>query len=81
MPHNALMPVLLLPKCGLAAFADDVEENFDEKSIFAASDSRDFKRGPKESLTPIFFSQKRLNDLLKNLAGVKQKAELLASRL
>ena len=36
---------------------------------------------PKEKFKPILFSQEQLNDLIRDLALSKQKAELFASRL
>ena len=77
--HNPSMPVPLSPEDGLASLADEVV--FDEDSNLAPSDSTGFEYEPEEKLKPILFSQKQLNDLKRDLALSKQKAELLASRL
>ena len=55
--------------------------DFDEESNPAPSDSTGFEYKPEEKLKPILFSQKQLNDLIRDLALSKQKAELLPSRL
>ena len=73
------MPVPLSPEDGLASLADEVV--FDEDSNLAPSDSTGFEYKPEEKLKPILFSQKQLNDLKRDLALSKRKAELLASRL
>ena len=54
---------------------------FDEDSNPALSDSTGSEYEPEEKWKPILFSQEQLNDLIRDLALFKQKAELLASRL
>ena len=49
IPDEILMPVPISPKDGLAAFADEVEENFDKESIPAPSTSADFEYDLEES--------------------------------
>ena len=75
------MPAPIPPKNGLATLSDEVEEDSDEESIPAPKDSTDSEYDPEESSKPILFSQERLNDLIRDIALSKQKAELLASRL
>ena len=81
VPHDDSMPAPLPPKNGLCSLADKVGEDSDEESISAPKDSTDSEYDPEESLKPILFSQKCLNNLIRDLALSKQKAELLASRL
>ena len=71
----------LPPENGLDTFADEIEEDSDEGSTLAPKNSTDFEYEPEESSKPILFSQEPLNDLIRNLALSKQKAELLASKL
>ena len=68
-------------KNGLATLSDEVEEDSDEGSTPAPKNLSDSEYGPKKSSKPVLFSQERLNDLIRDLALSKQKAELLASRL
>ena len=79
VPHNPSMPEPLPPKDVLASLADEVV--LDEDSNLAPSDSLGFEYELEEKLKPIPFSLEQLNDLIRNLALSKQKAELLASRL
>ena len=79
--HDASMPAPLPPKNGLATLSDEVEENSNEENTPALKDSTNSEYDPEESSKPILFSQERLNDLIRDLALSKQKAELLASRL
>ena len=81
VPHDASMPAPLPPKNGLDTLADEFEEDSDEGSTPDPKDSTDSEYDPEESSKPILFSQKRLNNLIRDLAISKQKAELLASRL
>ena len=81
VPHDASMPAPLPPKNGLDTLADEVEEDSDEGSTPAPKGSTDSEYDTEESSKPILFSQERLNDLIRDLALSKQKAELLASRL
>ena len=74
------MPTPLPPENGLDTLADEVEDS-DEGNTPAPKDSTDSEYEPEESLKPILFSQEHLNDLIRDLALSKQKAELLASRL
>ena len=73
------MTAPLPPQDGLASLAD--KEVFDEDSNLAPSDSTGSEYEPEGKLKPILFSQEQLNDLIRDLALSKQKAELLASRL
>ena len=81
VPHDNFMPAPIPPKNGLDTLADKVGEDYDEENIPAPKDSTDSEYDPEESLKPILFSQKCLNNLIRDLALSKQKAELLASRL
>ena len=78
--HEVSMTVPLPPEDGLTAFAKEVEDNSEDKSISATTNSTDFEYNPGESSNSVFFSQECLNHLLRDLAFSKQKAELLASR-
>ena len=73
------MPAPIPPEDGLASLADEVA--FDEDASSASSDATGSEYEPEENLKPILFSQERLNNLIRDLALSKQKAELLASRL
>ena len=73
------MPASLPPKHEHASLADKVV--FDEDTSSASRDSAGFEYEQEENLKPILFSQEQLNDLKRDLALSKQKAELLASRL
>ena len=81
VPHDASMPAPLPPKNRLDGLADEVERNSDEEIIRAPRDLIDSEYDAEESSKLIFFSRKRLNVLIRDLALSKQKAELLASRL
>ena len=78
-PRDPSMLAPLLPEDGLASFADEVV--VDEDSNFALSDSTGSEYEPEEKMKAILFSQEQFNDLIRNLALSKPKAELLASRL
>ena len=73
------MPALIPPEDGLDNLADEVV--FDEDTRSAPSYATSSEYEPEENLKPILFSLKQLNDLIRDLALSKQKAELLASRL
>ena len=73
------MPEPLPPEDGLASLAD--EAVIDKDSNLALSNSTGSECEPKENLKLILFAQEQLNDLIRDLALSKQKAELLASRL
>ena len=79
VPHDPSMPAPFPPEDGLASLADDVV--FVEDSNLSPSDSTGSEYEPEEKLKPILFSQEQLNDLVRDLALSKQKAELLASWL
>ena len=49
VPDEILMLIPISPKDGLAAFADEVEEDSDKGSIPAANISTDFEYDPEES--------------------------------
>ena len=66
------MPASLPPEDGLASLADEVV--FDEDSNSAPNDSTGSEYKPEENLKPILFSQKQLNDLIRDLALSKQKS-------
>ena len=75
------MPAPLPTKTGVDTFADELEEDSDEGSTPAHKDSTDSEYDPEESSKPILFFQERLNNLIRDPALSKQKAELLASGL
>ena len=79
VPYDPSMPAPLPPEDGLASLADKVV--LDEDSNLAPSDSTSLEYEPEEKLKPILFSQKQLNDLVKDQALSKQNSELLASPL
>ena len=66
VPHDLSMPAPLPPQDGLASLAD--EEVFDEHCNLAPSDSTGSEYEPEGKLKPILFSQKQLNDLIRDLA-------------
>ena len=74
------MPVPLPPKKGLAALADKVEEDYDEKSMSAPITLIDCTYNPEKSLKFFLFFRKHLNVFIRDLVLPKQMAEL-ASRL
>ena len=75
------MPAPLPPKTGVDTLADEVGEDSDEESTPAPKDSTDSVYDPEESSKPILFFEKRLNNLIRDLALSKQKVELLVSKL
>ena len=76
VPHNDSMPPPVPPQYGLNATDNSADEhNSDGLTSFNYSDS-------DTTEDPILFSQKHLNDLIRDLLyRCKKKAELLASRL
>ena len=68
-----------IPENNLASLADKVV--FDEDTSCTSSDATGSEYEPEENMKPILFSQKQLNDFIRDLALSQQKAELLASRL
>ena len=79
VPHDPSLPVPLDPKDALASLADEMV--LDEDCNLALSDSTGSEYELGKKLKPILFSQEQLNDLIRDLALSKQKAELFASRL
>ena len=79
VPHDASMPAPLPPKTGLDTLVDKVKEVSDEGSTPVPKGSTDSEYDPEKSSKPILFSQERLNNLIRDLALSKQKAELLGS--
>ena len=77
--HDPSMPAPLYLEDGLASLVDEVV--FDKESNLAPSDSTGSEHDPGDKLKPILFSQEKLNDLIRDQALSKQKAELLALRL
>ena len=73
------MPAPLPPEDELDSLADEVVFHKDGSS--APSDSTGSEYEPEKNLKPILFFQEQLNDLIRDLALSKQKAELLTLRL
>ncbi|XP_076819428.1 uncharacterized protein LOC143465141 [Clavelina lepadiformis] len=81
VPHDASLPVPLPPHGDLESVPDEVEDSAAEGSSTDPSNSTESEYETVESSKPILFSQKRLNDLIRDLSLAKAKSELLASRL
>ena len=68
VPHDASLPVPLPPHGGLEFVPDEVEDSAAEGSSTDPSNSAESEYEPEESSKPILFSQKGLNDLIKDLS-------------
>ena len=77
VPHDKSLPPPVSPKGGLDAIDSGADESDCDK--FISVNSTDSEYNSTEN--PILFSQKHLNDLIRDLCFSKEKAELLVSRL